>query len=109
MSKYLDWIEAQPRFSFETRLPGLLTQNYRAFVNFNRHDLTPLYEKLSQRLHVHALKNPAPDVGFVIVDRGSHTNGLLSVPVAQPPAVVPPFVPTQKLPPDTNASGGVAA
>ena len=84
--KYLDWLEAQPRFSYETPLPRLIVQNYRSFVNFNRHDLTPLYEKLARLLHVHALKNPAPDVDFVIVDRGSHTNGILS---ASAPVVAP--------------------
>ena len=86
ISEFLYWIEAQPLFSFETRLPGLLTQNYRAFVNFKRHDLTALYEKTSRLLHSHALKNPAPDVDFVIVDRGSHTNGILSAPA---PVVAP--------------------
>jgi hypothetical protein len=75
--KYLNWIEAQPRFSFEKDLPRLLVQNYRAFVNFNRADLTREYEKLARLLHEHALKNPAPDIGFVIVDRGAHTVGIL--------------------------------
>ena len=113
ISKYLDWIEAQPPFSFETKLPGLLTQNYRAFVNFKRHDLTPLYEKLARVLHVHAVKNPAPEVEFVIEDRGAHTNGLLSAseaaPIADKTVMLPTVVPTQKLPTDTNANGGVAS
>lgn len=76
--KYLHWIEAQPRFSFETDLPRLTMQNYRAFVNFTRIDLTLDYEKLARLLHDHALDNPAPEVDFVIVDRGIHTNGLLT-------------------------------
>ena len=58
--KYLDWIEAQPRFSFEGDAPRLMTQNYRAFVNFNRKDLTPLYEKLARLVHSYALDNPRP-------------------------------------------------
>ena len=107
--KYLDWIEAQPRFSYETPLPRLIVQNYRSFVNFNRQDLTPLYEKLARLLHVDAVKNPAPEVEFVIVDRGAHTNGLLSAPAAPPPVTVPTFVPTQKLLKDTNSNGGVAS
>ena len=107
VSEFLYWLEAQPPFSFEKRLPGLLTQNYRAFVNFNRHDLTPLYEKLARVLHVHAVKNPAPEVEFVIEDRGAHTNGLLSVP-AMPKAAPhsrPQFPPRGA----ASESGGVAS
>ena len=110
ISEFLYWLEAQRPFSFEKRLPGLLTQNYRAFVNYNRHDLTPLYEKLARRLHGHALKNPAPEVRFEIVDRGAHTNGLLSAPAAPPPAAAAPVANSAApLPLDTGASGGVAS
>lgn len=91
--KYMAWIEDQPRFSFESDLPRLSVVNWRAYVNFNRQDLTRLYEKLARLFHDHALENPAPDVDFVPVDRGEHTIGLLNDAPEIPVAVSEPVAP----------------
>jgi hypothetical protein len=75
--KFLGWIESQPRFTFEKEPAGLLVTNWRGFVNFNRHDLTPLYEKLAGLFYDHVAENPAPEIGFEPVDRGMETVGAL--------------------------------
>jgi hypothetical protein len=77
VTRYLDWIVEQSPFSFETPVPRLVVQNYRAWVNFNRQDITLFYERLARALHAHAVENPDAEVEFVPVDRGSHTIGLL--------------------------------
>ncbi|MBV9469562.1 MAG: hypothetical protein JOZ57_10005 [Abitibacteriaceae bacterium] len=76
---YIQWLTSQPRFSHEGKAPPpLWVHNIRQYVNFNRTDLTPLYEWLGDEIDTVVSKNPDPEKEFVPVARGIHTVGLLT-------------------------------
>ena len=76
--KAVERLIAQPPFSFEKRkVPSLLMKNMGDYTSNIFFDITLAYEGLARRLHKDALKNPAPQIGFVPVERGLYTSGLL--------------------------------
>ena len=99
---YVRWLNTQSRFSFEPySTPFLFLHNLEQYFGYLCFDMTGLYEKLAHAIQAEVVGNPAPELDFVVVKRGIHTNGLLSAPVAVSPAAST----AATLPPDANASG----